>query len=299
MSAFLFLVVVIVWGLTWFAIHLQLGATPDVVSIFWRFASASILLWAFMLASRAYRRVSWRNHLGYGALGLCLFSVNFLFLYAAGRHISSGLESVVFSLATVLNVFNQFIFRRIRPSARVLAGAALGSLGVALLFADQLTGPSLDAIGILLALGGTYCFSLGNLLSTRMTADGTSLANVMVRAMSWGTAFLAALTILSGDHFAISTGELYLGGLAYLAIFGTIIGFFAYLTLVARIGASRAAYVTVITPVVALTVSTFFEFYHWSGLAVPATILILLGNLIIFLPARLWQFGRRRVEAQQ
>ncbi|HQT87597.1 MAG TPA: EamA family transporter [Acidiphilium sp.] len=286
MPAVLFLTVVVVWGLTWFAIHLQLGTTPDVVSIFWRFASASILLWMLLLATKSYRPGPWRRHIGYAGLGLCLFSVNFLFLYAAGRHISSGLESVVFSLATVLNVFNQFLFRRIRPSARVLIGAILGAGGVALLFADQLIGPHVDALGILLALGGTYSFSLGNLLSTRITADGTTLANAMVRAMSWGAACLGLLVIASGDHFAVSTNKFYLGGLAYLSIFGTIIGFFTYLTLVARIGPSRAAYVTVITPVVALTMSTFFEHYHWTGLAIPATILILLGNLIIFLPSR-------------
>ncbi len=286
MSIFLFLTVVIVWGLTWFAIHLQLGSTPDVVSIFWRFASAAILLWVILFATKSYRPGPWRRHIGYAGLGLCLFSVNFLFLYAAGRHISSGLESVVFSLATVLNVFNQFLFRRIRPSLRVLSGAALGTGGVVLLFADQWVGTQVSPVGILLALAGTYSFSLGNLLSTRITADGTSLANAMVRAMSWGAAGLGILVVATGHDFCVSANRFYLGGLAYLSVFGTLIGFFAYLTLVARIGPSRAAYVTVITPVVALTMSTLFESYHWAGLAIPATCLILLGNLVIFLPIR-------------
>ncbi len=73
MPAVLFLTVVVVWGLTWFAIHLQLGTTPDVVSIFWRFASASILLWMLLLATKSYRPGPWRRHIGYAGLGLCLF----------------------------------------------------------------------------------------------------------------------------------------------------------------------------------------------------------------------------------
>jgi drug/metabolite transporter (DMT)-like permease len=69
--------------------------------------------------------------------------------------------------------------------------------------------------------------------------------------------------------------------LAYLAVFGSVVAFVSYLTMAGDIGADRAAYVGVVTPVVALALSTLLEGYHWTVPAVLGALLCLGGNVLI------------------
>lgn len=286
MQVFLFLIVSIAWGLTWYAIHLQLGLTPDVVSVFWRFALAAAGTWLILLATRKVRRVRPGQHFWFSAMGLTLFSGNFLLFYSAEHDIPSGLASVIFSMATVFNVLNQWLFHKIRPGWRVLVGGVLGIAGVGLLFADQVTAPGGTHYvrGVLLAMAGTCSFSLGNLASRRATADGTNLPNAIARGMSWGALILASVVFIGGYRYMPHVSAAYLGGLAYLVLIGSIVGFFAYLSLVARIGPSHAAYVTVISPIIALVLSSILESYAWTWRALLGVPFILAGNLVIFAP---------------
>ncbi|HEX7390275.1 MAG TPA: DMT family transporter [Acidiphilium sp.] len=288
MTALLFSIVVLAWGLTWYAIHLELGPVPTEVSIFWRIFLAAMLLWVWLVATGRWRRARFRQHVWFAALGLTLFCANFLFLYEAETCVPSGIVAVVFSMATVFNALNQWLFRGIRPSVRVLAGAGLGTAGVALLFADHLTSIGADAataMGIALALAGTFCFSAGNLVSRRAIGEGTTLPNALVRGMAWGSAFLAIVVIGGGHGFVPGLSISYLAALLYLAGIGSVVGFLAYLSLISRIGPERAAYVTVLSPVIALGVSTLLEGYVWTAAAVIGLPLILLGNVVIFAPA--------------
>ncbi|MGO9769786.1 MAG: DMT family transporter [Roseiarcus sp.] len=297
MNALLFGFVVLVWGLTWYAIKLQLGATPAEVSIFWRFFLSAAILWAGLAATGRLRRAPLRGHVWFAALGLVLFSGNFLCFYNAERFVASGVVSVVFAMASAFNVANQWLFRGIRPTPRVVVGALIGALGVACLFADQLAataGASQAAVGLGLALAGTYCFSLGNLASRPATRAAADLPNAIARAMSWGAAILAATAAARGLSFAPTMSVAYLGALVYLSAIGSVLGFLVYLGLVSRIGPERAAYTTVLSPVIALAVSSSLEGYQWNRWALVGAPLILIGNVVIFRP-RL----RRRAAAAQ
>ena len=298
MQAVLFITVVLAWGFSWYAIRLQLGETADSVSIFWRFAVAVIILWAGLIATKRLKPVPWRQHIWFAVLGATLFSGNFLLIYGAEKHVPSGLVSVIFSMATIFNAFNQWIFTGVRPTLRVVLGALVGVAGVVCLFADQLglTMHQAALTGIFLALAGTYSFSLGNLASGRATSSGADLPNVIVRGMSWGVCFLAVITLVQGHDVWPSLSVSYLAGLAYLSVIGSIVGFLAYLSLVARMGPAKAAYTTVLSPVVALTVSAILEHLNWQAIAFVGVALILSGNMIIFTPARIFEclcFGGR------
>ena len=233
----------------------------------------------------------------FAALGVALFFGNFLFFYNAERFIASGVVSVVFAMASAFNVFNQWLFNGVRPTARTVLGALIGVAGVAFLFADQLAATAAgggSALGLLLSIGGTYCFSLGNLASRPAAEAAGDLPNAIARAMTWGAAMLAVVVAARGLSFAPSTEPVYVGALLYLAAIGSALGFLAYLALVARIGPERAAYTTVLSPVIALAVSWLLEGYQWSPWALIGAPLILVGNVVIFLP----KFGRDMVRRQ-
>ncbi|QPC41881.1 DMT family transporter [Kaustia mangrovi] len=290
MTALLFAVTVLAWGFTWFAIKLQIGPVPMEVSICYRFAIAAATLWAGLALTGRLRRVPLRGHVWFAVLGVTLFALNYLLIYHATAYVTSGVIAVIFSAASVFNAFNQWLIMGRAPNARVLIGAGLGIAGIALLFGREMAATGSSGLGIALALGGTYVFSLGNVVSTRATAGGTDLPNAVVRCMSWGAALLAVYAAVRGGPFVLDGSPVYLASLLYLAVPGSVLAFLAYLSLVARVGADRAAYATVLFPVVALTVSTVLEGYEWSPGAFLGLGLILAGNIAIFgrwpLPAR-------------
>lgn len=285
MPALLFATVVFCWGFTWFAITLQLGSVAPEVSILWRFLLAAAVLWSGLALTGRLQRASLGQHAWFAGLGLTLFSLNFLLVYVASFFIASGIVSVIFTLASVFNALNRWLFLGHAPSRRVVLGALLGTFGVALLFGEAFLAVEVGteaALGVALVLAGTYVFSLGNLLSLRANEQGVDLPNAVARGMTWGALFLALFALARGSAFTFEWTPSYLASLVYLAVPGSVIAFLAYLSLVRRIGADRAAYATVLFPVVALTVSTLFEGYLWTPWSLAGLLLVLLGNVAIF-----------------
>ncbi|NRR31109.1 EamA family transporter [Oxalobacteraceae bacterium] len=287
MNLVLYLLTVLIWGTTWIAITFQLGVVPAPVSIALRFWLAASVMFGLLLVMRKPLwppRAAWRYLL---AQGVALFCCNFLCFYYASKWVPSGLVAVVFSTAPLWNAINGRLFLG-RPIRRqVMLGALLGLSGIALLFLPQMQGHWHDSgmlLGLGLALLGTLCFSCGNLLSSRMQALGLTPWMTNAWAMLIGATILGAGALALGMPFALEPSTRYVGALLYLAIPGSVVGFTAYLLLVGRIGPDRAAYSTVMFPVVALTVSTVFEGYHWTPLAFTGLALVLAGNLLAFLP---------------
>ncbi|AOY93757.1 hypothetical protein BKK79_19600 [Cupriavidus sp. USMAA2-4] len=298
MNLFLYILTVLIWGTTWIAIKWQLGVVPPPVSIAWRFwLAAAVLFLLLRLTRRSVRvpRAAWRI---LAAQGVTLFCLNFLCFYYAEQVVPSGLVAVVFSTAPLLNAINGRLFMGRPLQGQAILGALLGLTGIACLFYQQMAGHAADHAlwqGLAVAFAGTLCFSTGNLQSSRMQAMGLHPLVTNAWAMLIGAAVLSAGAWLAGLSFRPDTGPLYLGALLYLAVPGSVIGFTAYLTLVGRIGPERAAYCTVLFPIVALAASTVFEDYRWSALAVAGLVLVVAGNLVAFGLAGRLLAGRARL----
>lgn len=285
MNLFLYLLTVVIWGTTWIALKLQLGVVAIPVSIVYRFALAALLLFAILLLSRRLQPMNRRAHGLCLAQGLCLFCVNFMCFLTASQWIPSGLIAVVFSTATLWNALNARVFFGQRIAANVMGGGALGLLGLALLFWPELSGHAASRetlIGLALALLGTLCFSAGNMLSSLQQKAGLKPMTTNAWGMFYGATMLAVYCLISGIPFAMEWNTRYIGSLLYLVIPGSVIGFTAYLTLVGRMGPERAAYCTVLFPLVALNVSAFVEGYQWTPPALFGLLLVMLGNVLVF-----------------
>ena len=107
----------------------------------------------------------------------------------------------------------------------------------------------------------------------------------MVETNTWGMFYGALLTgavaLASGHEFNFEGTFTYISSLAYLAIFGSVVAFGAYLTLLGRIGAHKAGYAMVMFPVVALALSMAFEGLRLDASIIGGTTLVLLGNLLV------------------
>ena len=276
MNALMYGLVVVIWGTTWIAIHLQQGPVAAPVSIFWRFALASAIMMLTLLVLKRLRALTIKDHLMCMVQGGCVFGFNFWCFYTAAAWINTGLESVIFSMAVLFNAINSFIFFGQRPPARFFLAAALGLTGIAALFWQDLLTSDLN-VNLLLGIGlsalGTLGFSLGNMISLRHQRNGLETMTTNGWAMFYGTLIMGFIALVRGDSFTPEWTVSYLGAL---------VGFGVYFTLVGRIGASNAAYSTLLFPLVALTLSTLFEGYRWESNAVVGLALILVGNLVMF-----------------
>ena len=284
MNSLLYISTVLIWGTTWLAIYFQLGEIPLLLSVFYRFALATVLFLPLMFLFGKLQKITARDHFFMLLQGACLFSFNFICFYTATQYAASGLISVIFSLATLYNAVNNRILYREAITRRVIVAAIIGVFGLLLLFWNEIisSGWSVKTLGGLgLAALGTYFFSLGNMISKRHSLNGLNPLTSNAWGMAYGSLILAGLLAITQTPIVIPTDSRYIMALVYLAVFGSIIGFTTYLMLVARIGANQAAYATVLFPVIALMLSSIFEGYVWNLPSYIGLGLIIIGNLIM------------------
>lgn len=279
----LYAAVVLIWGSTWIAIQYQLSVAPE-VAVAYRFALATVMLMAWCLLRRLPMRFALRDHVFMAVLGVCLFSLNYVLIYVASVHLTSGLLAVVFSTIVIMNMINGVIFFRRRPETRTLIGAAIGLAGIAMVFANDLGSFDLAAggsIGLLVSLAGSYIASLGNMASARNHARGVPVMQANAYGMLYGTIMLLAYIAIAGIPLSFDASISFVAAWVYLALFGSVLGFGFYLTLLGKIGPDRAAYSSVMFPIVALLLSTVFEDFHWTSNIIWGVGLTLVGNVVI------------------
>jgi drug/metabolite transporter (DMT)-like permease len=283
MNGFLYLMTALIWGTTWIAIHWQLGEVAVLVSIFYRFALAALLFLPVLVLFGKLQQTNIRDHFFFILQGLCLFSLNFICFYTASNYIISGLISVIFASAILFNAFNQWLIWYKKPSVSIYIASLLGIIGLILLFGKQLVSVQNTkelVYGVACAIAGTYLFSLGNMISIRNSQNGIKPWTSNAYGMVYGTLILLLAIQVFNVDWSWDSRPIYITSLIYLAIPGSILGFTIYLALVARIGANQAAYVTVLFPVVALTISTFVESYQWDYIAILGLLLVMSGVLL-------------------
>ena len=280
---FFYTITVLIWGSTWLAIKFQLGMVDPALSVAYRFALAALMLFAWCFARRLPLKFSGADHLFIALQGVFLFAANYLLFYLAELQITSGLAAVVFSTIVVMNLVNGRLFLGTPIELKVLVGGALGMVGLVLLFWSEMASTDFSGpviIGMLFSFAATYLASLGNILSARNQRYKLPVVQTNAFGMAYGSLAMALVVLVSGTSITIDLAAPYLLSLVYLALFGSVIAFGCYLSLVGRVGAGRAAYVTLLFPVVALGLSTIWEGYAWSVPGVCGIVLILFGNYL-------------------
>lgn len=280
----LYAIVVILWGASWLPLRLQLGVVSPEVSAVWRFLLGGLIVFGWLLLVKGKVRFPLEDHARFMILGATMFSFNFVSAYYAGFHLNGGLLAVLFSLTAVINPIYAALLGRGGLNVKVVSGALIGVIGVALLFGPKIVavdGQAGTLTGVLLMLLSILIFSTGNMFSAAFQAKGLPVLSANAWSMLYGTAFIALFALAKGQSFIVEWTPKYVLSILWLAIAGTAIGFFAYVTLIGRIGTGRTGYVTVLMPLVALVLSTFFEGYVWTIYAFLGVALVMIGNAIV------------------
>ena len=277
----LYALVVLIWGTTWVAITFQLGVVAEEVSVAYRFALGSIALFSYAAISGRQIRIPAQQYGMVIVTGMLMFSANYLFTYYSIGYVTSGLVAVAFSMLVLFNAFFERLFFRKPLEGRLMLASLLGVVGISCLFWPEVGSLSLadrTIYGLVLVILAVLFASLGNMAAVVSASRHLPVVAVNAHGMAWGALASTIVALLLGREFNFSFEPGYIISLGYLSIFGSAVAFGCYIALFRKIGSARAAYTSVLFPIVALLISTFVENYEWSVLAVVGILFIIAGN---------------------
>jgi drug/metabolite transporter (DMT)-like permease len=275
-----FLLTGTIWGSTWFVITGQIAGVPAAWGVFFRFMLATPALFGLALIMRNRLRLTRAEHWLALGVGIAQFSGNFLFVYHAESHITSGIVAVMFALLMIPNALFARAFIGERVQGGFIGGSIVAIIGVALLLVHEWNAAPLGGnvgLGILLAVAGMLAASIANVVQANPTGRGVPMVSLLAWAMLYGTGFDFLFAAVTSGPPPLPMAWSFWAGTAYLAIIGSVVTFPLHYNLVREIGAGRTAYNGIVTVCVAMLLSTLFEGFLWDALSASGMALALLG----------------------
>jgi drug/metabolite transporter (DMT)-like permease len=272
-----------IWGSTWIVIRDQLGVVPPQWSVAYRFIIAATA----MAALAAWRGESLKLPRGglFAAafLGLAQFSINFNAVYLAEQHITSGVVATFFALLMIPSTLLAWAFLDHRPTPRFLWSSAIAIAGISMLFVHEFQQHSARPTELLMGLGFTLAGMIGasaaNVFQARPKVRRYPLFSLLAWSMAAGALLDIGFALLMAGPPTIEPRAGYWLGLFYLALPASVLTFSLYYPVVRKIGPAKAAYSSVLVPIIAMAFSTALEGYRWTPLAAAGAALALGGML--------------------
>ena len=278
-----FIVFTLIWGSTWIVIRGQLGTVAPQWSVTYRFIIAAAAMAVVARVKGEDLRLSRGGLVAAAYLGFAQFCINFNAVYLAERHITSGVVATIFALLLIPSSLLGWAFLGQRPSARFVWGSLVAIAGIVLLFIHELQEHAASTrqivIGIVLTLVGMFGASTANVLQARPEIRRFPLFTLLTWSMAAGALIDMAMAFVFTGPPTIDLRPGYWAGLVYLALAASVLTFSLYYPVVRRIGPAKAAYSSVLVPIIAMGFSTALEGYRWTPLAAAGAVLALGGML--------------------
>jgi drug/metabolite transporter (DMT)-like permease len=285
----LFAVCVLIWGSTWIAITFQLGSVAPEMSVAYRFLLAAAAMFAFCRWRNLSLRFNWHQHVDLALFGASMFCISYVLVYYAETFIVSGMVAVAYSGMPMINMVAARIFFGTKMTIRVAVAAVFGIAGIVCVFWPEFGNLSASrnvSLGVLFTVLSVFASCAGSMMATRTQKRGYPTWTSMAWGMLYGGILALIFGLAMGRPITFENTPAYVISLAYLAVMGSIITFGCYLTLLERIGAAKSAYIGVMVPIVALTISFFFEKFAWGYLTTAGVMLSIIGNIIMLRGAK-------------
>jgi drug/metabolite transporter (DMT)-like permease len=214
-------------------------------------------------------------------LGFTQFSINFNAVYLAERHITSGVVAIVFALLLIPASLMGWAFLGHKPSRRFAWSSLVAVGGIALLFLHEIREHPTDskqiALGIGLSLLGVLGAAIANVGQARPEIRRFPLFAMLAWSMAAGAVIDALIALLMTGPPVLDPRPAYWLGVLYLALFASVLTFSLYYPVIRKVGPAKAAYSSVLVPIIAMGFSTAFEDYGWNALALAGAVLALGG----------------------
>ncbi len=286
---FYFLTCSLIWGLTWIAIKYQIPYTDGSVAVFYRFVFSSFIMLVLCLVTKTNLFYSAATHVRFLLQGLFMFSCNFLLTYWASSMASSALIALTYTTLIFFNMFGSFLFFKTPFEKKVVTGALVSFLGMGFIALNEYLQRGLNPLsltGILISLVGVISASAGNLLSTSIRKQQIPILGSNGWSMFYGAIVTGLFCVINQKSFHVNVTQEFILSFIYLGLLGTVVSFWSYIKLIENIGPTKAAFTSVVSPIIALAVSTFFENLHWTVFLLAGSALCIIGNLMALVPLR-------------
>ncbi|MCT2398557.1 DMT family transporter [Novosphingobium mangrovi (ex Huang et al. 2023)] len=283
-----FLLVSLIWGSTWWVITGQIDGVPASWSVAWRFLLATPAMFLVALLMGKSLRLGPAGQALAVVVGVTQFCGNYNFVYRAELHLTSGIVAVMLGLMLVPNALLARVLLQQAVTRRFIVGSVIAIAGIALLLLHEAREAPVQGkvyLGVGFALVAMLCASVSNVIQANETGQRLPMVSLLAWAMLYGTACDVAIAWVTAGPPVVPVSAGYWLGTGYLALFGSVVTFPLYYTLIRQLGAGKAAYNGVVVIMIAMLLSTVLEGYRWTPVAVSGAMLAMVG-LIVALSAR-------------
>lgn len=276
-----FIIFTAIWGSTWIVIKDQLGTVPPQWSVAYRFVIAAAAMAALAQWKHGSLALGRGGLIAAVFLGFAQFSINFNAVYLAEQHITSGVVATFFALLVIPSTLLAWAFLGQRPSARFLWSSLVAIAGISLLFVHEFRQHSARPAELVAGLGFTLAGMIGaaasNVFQARPKVRLFPLFTLLAWSMACGALFNLAFAFATAGPPVFTSRPGYWLGMLYLALPASVLTFSLYYPVVRKIGPAKAAYSSVLVPIIAMGFSTWLEGYRWTWLAAAGALLALGG----------------------
>lgn len=283
-NLFLYTLVTLIWGTTWLVIKFQIDSTGIVAGVFYRFILAALILFFFNLLKKNKLNYELHYHRFFILQGIFNFSVNYILTYLSEKYISSAMVALTFTTLIYYNMLGLYFFYGKKIEINAILGTIIGGLGIFLLFSEELFKTNINqqsVLGLVIGLVATFSASLGNMASIKNHQAKIPVMVFNAWSMLYGSVFSLIVGLILKDNFSVVGSLSFYSSLLYLSVFGTAIAFYAYQTLIIEIGAHKAAYTSILSPIIAVFVSMYFEKFQLTIPIILGMFLAILGNYLV------------------
>jgi drug/metabolite transporter (DMT)-like permease len=280
-----FAIIYFVWGSTFLAIRIGVHEVPPLLFAAMRFFTAGAVMFGWLVA-RGERSPTVRQWLAASFLGALIFVGDYGLLFWAEQRVPSGIAAVVLAIIPAFIALTEIVLLRTqRLTVRLAVALLIGIAGVAVLVSHsfKLGDAPIDTLGAVALIVAAFSWSISTVLTKRLPLPDSKPMSSAAQMLSGGMMLVLAAALAGnfrGFHpTAISRGAWF--ALAYLIVFGSIIGFTAYIWLLHHESPTKVGTYAYVNPVVAVVVGYFLGGEALGPRTVLGTLCVLVSVVLI------------------
>ena len=280
-----FAIIYFVWGSTFFAIRIGVHEIPPLLFAAMRFLTAGAVMYGWLKArgekSPALRQWAWAS-----LLGFLIFVCDYGLLFWAEKKVPSGIAAVVMSTIPVfISLCEIVLLRTQRLTVRLAVALLIGIAGVAVLVSHSfnLGDAPIDRLGAVALIVASFSWAISTVLTKRLPLPASKPMSSAAQMLTGGVMLVAASGI-AGDFRGFRPWSISFGAwvaLAYLIVFGSIIGFTAYVWLLHHESPTKVGTYAYVNPVVAVLVGYFLGGEALGPRTLLGTLCVLISVVLI------------------
>ena len=280
-----FAIIYFVWGSTFLAIRIGVHEVPPFLLAALRFAVAGLVLFGWMIA-QGESLPNRRQWMSIFLLAFLIFVVDYGLLFWAEQRVPSGIAAVMMATIPAFMALSEILFLRTqRLTMRLALALLIGIGGVAVLMSRSLNlgGAPIDTTGAVALIIGSISWSIGSILTRKLPLPTSKVMSSGAQMLTGGV-FLALASAALGEfhsfHPSTVSRNAWLS-LLYLIVFGSIIGFTAYVWLIHHESPTKVGTYAYVNPVVAVLIGYFLAGEALGPRTILGTLCILVSVLVI------------------